>query len=289
MKKILKLWSLLICIVLLTGCIKRDNLEDVTIYTTVYPIEYLVDEIYGYNSEVKSIYPDEININEYSLTAKQIKDYSNNSSVFVYNGLSNEKKIAAKMLNANSNLKIIDVTKGLEYINSVEELWVSPANYLMMAQNIKNSLKEYVTNKYIKEEIDSNYEDLKVDISNIDAELKIIAENANNKSLIVNDKMFSFLEKYGFEVIVIDDDQAIDNLIIKKATSLINNKDINYIFIKEGTEISNNLKNITDNKKVETIIFKNMTTLTENQRNNNTNYIDMMKENVEAIKNEVYN
>ena len=67
MKKISYLLFLIIILFSVTGCFKRDSLEDVTIYTTVYPIEYLTNELYGDNSEVLSIYPDGINPSEYTL------------------------------------------------------------------------------------------------------------------------------------------------------------------------------------------------------------------------------
>ena len=57
MKKIKILTIALLSVFLLTGCFKRDNLDDITIYTTTYPIEYLTKYIYGYNSNVLSIYP----------------------------------------------------------------------------------------------------------------------------------------------------------------------------------------------------------------------------------------
>ena len=56
MKKIL----LCVCIGILalctSGCLKRDNLEDITIYTTVYPFEYITNQLYGEHSTIKSIF-----------------------------------------------------------------------------------------------------------------------------------------------------------------------------------------------------------------------------------------
>ena len=48
MKKIKILTIALLSVFLLTGCFKRDNLDDITIYTTTYPIEYLTKYIYGF-------------------------------------------------------------------------------------------------------------------------------------------------------------------------------------------------------------------------------------------------
>ena len=88
MKKILLSTIMLITLFNVTGC-KTDSMDDITIYTTTYPIEYITNELYGEYSNVSSIYPNEI----IELSDKLISDYSN-SNLFVYNGLSSEKNYA---------------------------------------------------------------------------------------------------------------------------------------------------------------------------------------------------
>ena len=50
MNKIKTLMLVLITSLLLTGCFKRDNLDNITIYTTTYPIEYLTTLSQGIKS-----------------------------------------------------------------------------------------------------------------------------------------------------------------------------------------------------------------------------------------------
>ena len=114
MKKIFNYFLLIIVLFSLTGCLKRDSMENISIYTTNYPTYYIVDRLYGDFSDVKSIFPNGSNINDYNLTTKQIKDYSK-ANLFVFNGLSNEKKYVSKMRKNNKNLKIIDTTLYMEY------------------------------------------------------------------------------------------------------------------------------------------------------------------------------
>ena len=45
MKKIFKSLIILSFIVLLSGCLKTEELDNATIYTTTYPIEYIVKEL----------------------------------------------------------------------------------------------------------------------------------------------------------------------------------------------------------------------------------------------------
>ena len=78
------------------------------------------------------------------------------------------------MINYNKNLKVIDVSMGMTYDNNIAELWLNPYNYLMMAQNTKNGLLEYVTNPYLISNdegtgIENKYNELKYNLSRLDA------------------------------------------------------------------------------------------------------------------------
>ena len=169
--KNLKIYILLITIFLLTGCnLNKDTMDNISIYTTTYPINYLINKLYQDHSKIYSIYPTGVNLNEYNLTDRKLKDYSK-SDLFIFNSLDKDRDYAVKMINLNPELKVIDVSTGMSYENSIEELWLDPNNYLMMAENIKTGLSEYIDNPYLTEEINTNYENLEYDISKLDADL----------------------------------------------------------------------------------------------------------------------
>ena len=193
-KKIFSLLILLGVCFTLTGC-KSDKMEDIDIYTTVYPIEYITSILYGDFSNIHSIYPDGVNVNDYKLTSKQIKDYSD-SSLLIFNGLNSEKDYVTKFFKENKKIKIIDATQSMEYDYRTEELWLNPSNFLMIAQNIKNGFNEYLTNQYIMNQVSSKYEELKINISKLDATFTTTIENANHKTIIVTDDVFNFVTKY---------------------------------------------------------------------------------------------
>jgi len=189
MKKFLMIILVVIMSITLTGCFNNDEMEDIDIYTSVYPIQYITEILYGEHSTISSIFPDGVDSISYNLTDKQLKDFSD-SNLFIYDGLSNEKEYAVSMLNYNKKLKIIDTSLGMEYTNDVAELWLDPSNFLMMAQNIKSGLSEYITSNYLIKEIDEKYSKLQLDISEIDANIKDIVENANYTTIVVADDVF---------------------------------------------------------------------------------------------------
>ncbi len=282
MKKIKILTIALLSVFLLTGCFKRDNLDDITIYTTTYPIEYLTKYIYGYNSNVLSIYPKGTNPREYTLTDKKIKEYAN-SDMLIYNGETKEKNIAASFMNKNKHLKIIDVSKGLTVKRDEEELWLCPSNYLMLAQNIKNELLEYTSSTLLKQEINDNYDKLKLIISSYDAELKVIAESSSNPTIVAANDVFKFLEKYGFKVLSIE-----ENDLANPAKNNIKNKLNSYIFIL-NTDTINDLTKSLENEGAIIANVQSMINLTDEEYKDGYDYEQMMDTFIETIKTEVYN
>lgn len=286
MKLIRSLVVLFITLILLTGCFKRDNMDDISIAVTKYPIEYLVKNIYGFNSTVSSVYPVGSDVDTYTLSKKQLRKYSTND-IFVYNGLTDEKKIAAGLLNYNSSIKIIDVAKGLNDTYEEEELWLSPSNYLMLAQNIKDSLLSYINSTILKQEINDAYEELKLNISMLDANIKVIAENASNKTIIVGNDLFKFLEKYGYNVLSIDESKN-KKSDYQEAKNLVSNKSNSYVFVLEKSVNDENVAKLK-NAGASIVSIKSLKSLTQDEINDGYDYLQYMNTFIDDLKSEVYN
>lgn len=288
MKRI-KLFISIIIVSLLTGCsmFKRDNMENINIITTIYPLEYAISNLYGQSSTINSIYPDDINTDTYKLTEKQIKDNSE-KDLFVYMGLTSDSDIAVKLINQNRDLKLIDATFGMEYKQDVSELWLNPANLLMILQNIKNGLDEYIDNAYLKLEIDEKYKEIKLDLSELDANLKTTAENATKKTIYTNSKMASFLEKYGLTVIIVEETNELYEKNLALLKEAIENNKVSYFYRMEDTELPKSVKELVDGGKIKEIEFRNMKNITDSERNSKESYITISEKNIENLKKELY-
>ncbi len=282
MKKII---LLLLMLCLTTGCsLKEQSLENSTIYTTVYPVQYIMNYLYGDESKISSIYPADVDLNNYKLTDKQIEEYAS-GDLFVYIGLGSELEMAKTFINKNDKLLIIDATYGLTYNNDIKELWLAPNNFLMLAKNIKNSLNEYLNNTIKEEIVEEKYNELYAKVSWIDAELRAVAKEAkenNNNTLVVASNVFKFLNNYGFNIISLED---IENEGSESAL----------------TEIKNNFKNAKYNAIVKLKSMKNTDLINELVNSNkaqiieiddiitnsdaSNDYVSMQNENVAVIRN----
>ena len=287
MKKIVNLFILFVLVFSLSGCLKRDNMEDISIYTTNYPSEYITQRLYGDYSDIKSIYPDGVNIKDYKLTNKQIEDYSK-ADLFIFNGISDEKDYVEKMRKDNEDLKIIDTTLSMEYTNGIEELWLDPSNFLMMAQNIKTGFGEYIDSYYLNNKIEENYEELKIEASNLDAKFKETVSNGNSKIIVASSNLFKYLEKYGITVYSLDESNTDVNAIYRQVLNLANEGSIKYVFTIANEKSNSTVQKLLDNTDLEDVEWHTLSILTEEERSENEDYFTLMNSNLELLKNELY-
>ena len=266
-----------------TGCnLKKDNLESATIYTTIYPIKYLTEFLYKDYATIESIYPSGADVVSYELTSKQIKKYAK-ADLFIYNGLRYEKTITKNLINKNKNLHIIDVSNGLSYTYGVKELWMSPNNYLMLAKNIKDYLKEYLDSKIIVNYDDQKYEDLAEILSLKDAELRSIGKEAKEKgtnTIVVSDNVFKFLENYDFNVVSLDEETLTEGTI----NSIRNNfkkENYNTILVLDYN-YTDNINSIINDYNAKAIDVKSMINV---DSDNTDDYLTVMQDLIDNIRN----
>lgn len=285
---------LIMTLTLLSGCklnIDTDSMKDIKVYTTIYPIRYLIDSLYGTNSTIYSIYPSGVEPKDFQLSDKKLEEYSQ-ADLFVFNSLDKERDYAVKMINKNKKLKIIDVSMGMTYDTDVAELWLNPYNYLMMAQNTKNGLLEYISNPYLISNddgtgIEDRYEALKYDLSRLDADIKETISLSSYDTIVVDDNVFNFLSKYNLNVISLEEDDELTDVKINEVKKLINEGKIKYIYSSKE-ETNDTCKNLIENYGVELVTLNTMETVDGGITNSNENYVTVMNNNLELLNKELY-
>lgn len=286
-KKIILLLILLIPFAILTTGCTNDTMDNIEIIVTNYPNEYVVKKLYGDHATISSIYPDGVLIDDYKISSKQKHDWAK-KDLFIYNGLlEKERNLAVDLLAINSDLKIIDTAYVLETDYSPEELWLNPSSLLMMSQNVRIGLEEYITSTYLKKEIDTAFDKLKIELSELDAEYRLAVESTNNNIVVVADSALKYLEKFGLEVYCIDSDATQKTL--SDVENLIKNGKISYLLMFKGQKLNDNAlkieKKYSNIKKLE---LHKLDNISDNERSENYNYITIMNNNLEAIKKEMY-
>ena len=280
MKKFFKGLLLGMFMLSLSGC-GEEALVNNDVYTTIYPTLYLTEFLYGEDRNVLSIYPSGADVSSYELTDMQKENYSK-AGLFVYNGLTNEKELAREFLNNNPELLLIDVSYGLNYEYAIEELWLSPNNYLMLAKNIKNNLLDYTTSTVLKENIEDRYKEIEEELSFMDAELRSVAMEAKsdgNATLVVSSNKLLFLENYGFQVIVLGDEEN------ESISELFDDGDVSYIYLCDIDQKNDFITSLESEYDANIINVDTMYTLTDEEASGNKTYLTIMREFIDNIRN----
>lgn len=287
MKK--KLFMLLIIGILAistTGC-RQDDMEDIDIAVTNYPNEFVVERLYGKHAKINQVYPDGVDTEKYQVTKRQKQNYAD-MGLFVYTGLvEKERNLAVSLLDINKDLKIIDTSYVLETDYSNEELWLNPSSLLMMAQNVRLGLKEYITSTYLTKEVDEAYNKLKIDLSELDADYRLTVENTDNKVIVVSDSALKFLEKFGLKVICLDSDATDKD--IAEVNTMAKSGTINYIYTFKEEELSENAKTVMkQNPNLKKLELNKLNVISDKDRDDGKDYITLMNENLDTLKQELY-
>ena len=281
MKKIFKIMTLCLFMLGLSGC-GEDSLSNMQVYTTIYPIEYLTNYLYGENHQVSSIYPKGADVSTYELTDMQKENYSK-GGLFVYNGLTSEKELAREFLNRNPDLLLIDVAYGLNYEYTIEELWLSPNNFLMLAKNIRNNLIDYTNSTVLIESIEQKYSEIEEELSFMDAELRSVATEAQPEgtaTLVVSSNKLAFLSNYGFDVIILNEDA--NGEAIQDGFDDGTYTDFYLCDTDLKTEFITNLESEYD---ANIISVDTMYTISDEEANNNETYLTIMRDFIDNIRN----
>ena len=278
---------LLIPIALITTGCTDDSMDNIEIIVTNYPNEYITKKLYENHATITPIYPDGVDINNYKISNKQKHDYAK-KDLFVYNGLiEKERNLAIDLLDINPNLKIIDTAYVLETDYSPEEMWLNPSSLLMMSQNIRLGLEEYITSTYLQKEVDDAYDKLKIELSELDADYRVAVESTEHKTIIVADSALKYLEKFGLDVICIDSDA--NQKTLSQAEKVIKNKNVSFIMLFKGEEVNENAKKLLDTyTDIQKLELHKLDNISDNERSNKENYNTIMRSNLELIKKELY-
>ena len=159
----------------------------------------------------------------------------------------------------------------------------------MRGQNIKKELSDYITEPYEIKDINEKYTTkLKVDITELETELKKTADNSVNNKIVVADESLNFLKKYGFDVINLTDNKKEKQSNIDLAKTLFSSNKLSYIFVMEHTKNNQIVNELKNTYNIKTLEFRTLDTITEKDEQNNDDYLSIMHNNISLLQKETY-
>ncbi|MBC2285593.1 zinc ABC transporter solute-binding protein [Listeria booriae] len=311
MKKLAFLLStLLVTAVFLAGCgdnsdAQKKGNDKLTVYTTVYPLQYLASQIGGTYVDAHSVYPAGSDAHSFDPTQKDMMNIAD-SDLFFYIGLGMEGFVdKAKQSLKNENVKFIVTTDNLhlptmsheeEHEHEEDEdghdhgdinphVWLDPNYMITMAATVRDNLSKELPAQ--KETFNKNYEKVVSQLKTLNTDYQTMADTAKHKDFVTAHAAYGYWEKeYGLKQIPIAGISTSDEPSQKKLTTIVNtikSEKIPYILLEQNTnsKIADVIQKETDTK---TLKLHNLETLTQKDIDAKRDYMSIMKDNLAALK-----
>lgn len=289
--------------------------EPLSIYTTVYPLEYFTERIGGDLVTVQSVYPPGADEHTFEPSQQDMIKFAEADKLFAI-GLGLESFIpSAKETLANQNVEIVEladfisddsllVEEHAEEGHSEEEhaeetdshaghdhgaldphLWISPTLSAELSKSILNELIEASPEN--KEEFTANFEALEADLADLDESFKTMVSEADRDTFFVSHAAFGYWVKdYGLQQIAVAGLSTQDEPSQKELAAIVDQaKEQNISYILTEQNVSSKLTDIIRTEVgAETLPLHNLGVLTDEDIDNGDDYLTLMERNIETLK-----
>lgn len=287
------------------GCSASDdtkkNSKKLTIYTSIYPLQYAVERIGGETVNAKSVYPPGADAHTYEPTSKEMTAIAKGDA-FIYLGAGMEgfAESAANAL-ASQDIDLVEIGKHEELFNKNNRhgdtdehghehgdydphIWLDPLRMRDMSEIIKDELIRLNPDKEAMYE--ENFLSLQEDLIALDDDYSDMLHDKKNKKILVSHAAYGYWEdRYGIEQIAINGLSSSSEPSQKELTKIVDQAkkhDLHYIIFEQNS--SNRVSEIIqDHIGAEALTIHNLSVLTENDIKNNENYLSLMEYNLDVL------
>ena len=209
---------ILIISILVEGCSTAPKKpKEKIVFASILPLKYFVDKIVGDLYKVEVTVPPGVGPETYSPTPKQMKMLSEADAYFAVGFLGFEVDLLSKFSSLNPNLKVFQISKGINLIEEKEEahtdhvhlegvdphIWSSPKEARIISQNIWEGMIS--VDPANKEHYSKNLNSLLSEIDRIDSTITEILTKAKVKKFIIfHPALGYFARAYGLEQLSIE-------------------------------------------------------------------------------------
>lgn len=320
MKKALIMFVLIFFIFFLGGCQstqeEQDNeidvlpdtgqvadVEQVSVYTTIYPLAFIAESIGGEYVEVESILPAGSDAHSFEPTSKMMVNIAE-ADLFIYNDeISESYAHTIKEALLDEGVRFLEASKGLDkihYHHSHEHeedddhhdhgdldphVWISPNLMHGLAQNILIELIELMPEK--QDDLNRQYDDLVNRLIELDQKFTHMVEQANDNKILVTHAAYGYWERdYNLEQIAITGVSATEEPSQRQLVNLldtIENLELKYILFEQNIE-PKVAQVIQKEANLEVLTLHNLEVLTTEDIENGEDYFSLMERNIAVLK-----
>ncbi|MGB7606269.1 MAG: metal ABC transporter substrate-binding protein [Lutisporaceae bacterium] len=299
MKKIFLLIIIIVLVVSFSGCGREpENVaesNEMTIYTSFYPMYFLASEIAGDKAKVISLVPAGVEPHDWEPKPRTVAELQK-SEMFIYNGAGMETWVEGILPTLQkTGIRIVDASKGIELLSNNEKnetnliydphVWVSPAKYKQQAENIFEEIS--TLDAANKDYYRANYEKLAKELDKLDSDYRQAAAGFKSKVFIVSHSAFGYLAaEYGLTQLAIrgvSPEAEPSPAKLAELTEICRKNNIKYIFFE--SLISPKLsQTLADEVGAEVLVLNDGQGISEEDIKQGKNYITIMYDNLENLE-----
>lgn len=269
-----------------------------TIYTSIYPIQFIVDSLIDDQATVKTIFPPGVDAHTYEPTIKEMLNVAEGEAFF-YLGQHMEGFTEQISTTLNSaDVKLIEIGKyeylfvegseddpGHDHGDFDPHIWFDPERMILMSDIIKKELIQIYPEK--KASLEQNYNELVENLEILDKKYQKQLQQKRIPYIVVSHGAYRYWEeKYGVVQIPISGISSTDEPSQKALAHLVNlveDKHINYILFEKNS--SNRLATIVQKEiDAESLYIHNLETLVEDDIIHQEDYFSIMEQNLKVLK-----
>lgn len=305
MYKISRTIALLFAVILLAACGNQNTPKEndqISIYTTVYPLQYFAERIGGDFVDVETIYPPGADEHTFDPTQKDMMALAD-ADLFFYIGLGLEGFVEnAEHTLKNEHVKMIAtadlITEDmLETDHSHEEddghdhgeldphVWISPILSDTLAFSIKEALIEAAPEN--RAQFEENFEALRDDLLKLDRQFIEMTLDTSQKTFYVSHAAFGYIaDTYGLQQIAIAGLNSQSEPSQKQLAALVEeakDKNIKYVLFEQN--VTSKLTEVIRKEiGAEALTLHNLSVLTTEDLKNEEDYFSLMEQNIATLK-----
>lgn len=312
-KRTIFILSIFIFGLLLIGCQQdkqNSNNESAAlhIYTTIYPIQFLLKEIGGETVAVTTVYPPGIDAHTYEPTSRDMTKIAT-SDAFIFFGPSMEGFVqsAASALEGET-VKLVSIEERAELFGEGEffdemteeddhhstdddhhhdndpHVWIDPLRMVKMAKMIKEEL--ILLEPTLENLYEQNTINLIERLEKLDHDFSEKMEKKQQKYIIVPHAAYGYwTERYGIEQIAVSGLSTAEEPSQKYLTEIITKAkeyDLKYVFYEQNTP-DKLIEIIKEQIGANTVAIHNLSVLTETDINDQADYFSLMEKNISTL------
>lgn len=317
MKKKSLVLMVLIMTLLISACGNKEDISKtgtknegkLTVYTTVYPLQYFTERIGGDFVDVKSIYPAGADEHSFDPTQKDMIALSD-ADLFFYIGLGLEGFVeSAQKTLKNEHVELAATAESIseerleEGSHEDEEeghdehghehehgqfdphVWISPVLSIDLAISIKEALISKMPDQ--KEAFEKNFDLLEDDLMELDERFKEMADKAETKTYFVSHAAFGYIaNEYGLNQVAIaglNSQSEPSQKQLAKIVEQAKEENVQYILFEQN--VSSKLTEVVRKEiGAESLMLHNLGVLTEEDINNDETYFTLMEHNLHVFE-----